>query len=693
MILSNKETCISVAKVSELLNVTERYIQNKIKKNEFKFIETTSFFGGGKSGKSYKIALSSLPAKAQLKYLQEYYSDENQKDFSFGFDIALYKEKYGEKGLKEFLLKHTVTREAIRIQDAREKNMTKELNALANENDVALKTLYRWIEAYKQSGPAGLAKKIDRSDKGARRSLCLASMDYVAGKYLRKEALPKKSTVFEMLQERVFECGEDYCYRCIHNAGTEERAMALVKLPSLEECDKPTKNGMIATKSYASLARIIDEDIPKAVEILARQGKKAWEAEQMVKATRQKPELVNEVWFGDHHVFDLFVIDDKGKAVRPWLTVWYDITSGCPVGYCLNTNPNAWTIAEAFVNAVKQKKSFPFYGLPSSVYIDNGKDYRSHLFDGTSIIENRIGKIDYNIETKGMMAQLNVETHFATPYYAWVKPIERWFKTVEEKYIRELPGWCGNCPENRYDGFEKDLKKLITSGKLLTLDELHEILQNEILPRYIERPHGGYNNEIPLERYNRLKKARCDQPSEAMLMIAKMETDERKVSPAGIRWNNEIYWNDELRHYVGEWVTIKYNRYDKDELVIMANNRFVCVAEPHERFSYINEDPDKIAEHIALQKRQYRETREKLAYITADPQWMPRKSSEKAHVIEFADKQPANTTAVDYEKANSGIKTAKERKKRTAKSDSENMFRKRYKEIGTALLDEDSHNE
>ena len=55
----------------------------------------------------------------------------------------------------------------------------------------------------------------------------------------------------------------------------------------------------------------------------------------MFMAVREKPQTVNEVWFGDHHQFDCFVLDETGKPVRPWLTAWYDAATGCLVGWVL----------------------------------------------------------------------------------------------------------------------------------------------------------------------------------------------------------------------------------------------------------------------------------------------------------------------------------------------------------------------
>lgn len=104
--------------------------------------------------------------------------------------------------------------------------------------------------------------------------------------------------------------------------------------------------------------------IPSDEVTLARRGVKAWKDDHMFMAVREKPQTVNEVWFGDHHQFDCFVLDETGKPVRPWLTAWYDAATGCLVGWVLCTNPNTETITEAFIRGVAHTEHSPFYGLP-----------------------------------------------------------------------------------------------------------------------------------------------------------------------------------------------------------------------------------------------------------------------------------------------------------------------------------------
>jgi hypothetical protein len=71
-----------------------------------------------------------------------------------------------------------------------------------------------------------------------------------------------------------------------------------------------------------------------------------------------------------------------------------DMRTRSLVGWCISFAPNSRTIAMALHHAIlpKNDPAFPQHGLPSSVYIDNGKDYRSKYLNGEEI---SIGRIDY----------------------------------------------------------------------------------------------------------------------------------------------------------------------------------------------------------------------------------------------------------------------------------------------------------
>ncbi|MDD2315756.1 MAG: transposase family protein, partial [Desulfobacterales bacterium] len=150
--------------------------------------------------------------------------------------------------------------------------------------------------------------------------------------------------------------------------------------------------------SYDSLNNIIQR-INKPTQHLARKGKRAFEAAYQTKILRDYNEIEpNFMWCGDHHIFDVFVRVPDGsggwQTKRPWITAWMDMKSRSFMGWIISFQPDSDCIAQALAHAIADKNdpNFPQHGRPDSVYIDNGKDYRSKRLNGQEI---KIGPIEY----------------------------------------------------------------------------------------------------------------------------------------------------------------------------------------------------------------------------------------------------------------------------------------------------------
>ncbi|WP_427340872.1 Mu transposase C-terminal domain-containing protein [Caloranaerobacter sp. DY30410] len=640
------ESWITSKIAAELCGVNERTIRRKVNNGELEIKEITN----EKNLKTYLINLASLPPEAQIKYLEKIANieDKHIEEINVNADLVSYREKYGEKGMRELLEKHKIVQEALNIDVY---GKTTELRKqLANKYGIGYRTLYDWIKKYEKEGLAGLMRK-GSSKKGKTISFCLEAEMRMKRYYLTPLKRTKTKS-YELMVRDAKRLGKRACENCKFRKGSKVREKLEKEGYTIAICNEEIKEGMKYSKSDKTAIRILSS-IPKEIVDYARKGKKYWEAMYMQKATRKKPELVNEVWFGDHYQFNAFVIDKDGKVGRPWLTAWYDVATGCIVGWCISMQPNSRTIAEALIYGIVEKKDFPFWGVPKIVYTDNGKDYRSQVFEGGKIIEKNLGNaIEYNIETEGLLKQLKIGNIHAKAYHGWVKPIERWFGTFSDKYVREIPGWCGTSPEERPENFNKLLKKLIRENKLWTLDELSNWFINTVLKEYHNTPHSGYGGKTPLELYQEKEKVRYDKPSWALLSICKMESVERKVTTQGIRFNNKLYWHKELKHLTRETVKIKFNRENDDVIIVMHEGKYVCAATIKEEFKMVLEDEDKIAQHVAEQRRQEQEVKERIAELTGKkiPK-KPKRSSANSITGEIVENSQGNITVLEYERA------------------------------------------
>ncbi|MDD3410298.1 MAG: transposase family protein [Eubacteriales bacterium] len=603
-----ESTLISVELAARLVGKTDRYIRKCIASGDLPAVEAVNEAGGGNAGSVYRVPLDALPYEAQILY----WSSLSEESKAGAADLLAYKHKYGDEGLRELLKQQRVVRATIGLRkQCKGRTLQSELERLAAENGTTLRTLYRWEKSYKANGLGGLMRK-KRSDAETPRTMCYESRRQTIEEYLTPERRAQ-DTIFEHLLDRKAMMGESACEHCPYRRGSDNRdaMVGTNELRYYPEC-KQAGNGIIVPNNRSAINRVIDT-LSEEEKTYMRKGRKAWEAAHMLKATREKPNAVNKVWFGDHGQFDLFCIDHDGRCVRPWLTLWFDAGSGMPTGWAISSNPNSRTITQAFVRGAAAKLNSQIRGVPEKVYVDNGKDYRCEALEGGTIRMKELGQIDRDIGANPLYEALNIQVMHAKAYHGWVKPIERFFRTLWEKFCREQPGYCGGSADKRPENFDRTLQKLYLSGQLLTIDELADKWLNEIIPAYANRPHSGYGGRKPIDLYNTLPRARDYVPGWSTLALAMNEMTERKVSTQGIRFANQLYWSPKLMHMSRESVIIRYDRDDLSSITVCTlKGNYICMAEPKESMKMVDEDPEKVAIHVAMQKVQERELRERL---------------------------------------------------------------------------------
>ncbi len=602
-----QRTYISVELAARLLGKSPQYLRKRIADGTMQ-ADTVEGVAGGNGGTAYRIPLDVLPYEAQILY----YSGISEQAQAGNADLVSYKARYGDDGLRELLKAQQTVRAAEGLRkECSNRALQAALAKLAADAGITLRTLYRWEDAYQRQGITGLMRK-GRSDAGMPRTMCLESRRQVLSEYLGPERRAQDA-ILDHVRERAQIMGAKACEHCPYRRGSDNRD-ALVGTNELRyypECDR-AGNGIMVPDNRSAINRVI-ASLTEEEKTYMRIGRQAWRAAHMAKATREKPGAINKVWFGDHGQFDAFVIDREGRCVRPWITAWFEAGSGCLVGWTISTNPNSRTITQAFVRAAAAKRGSPFKGVPEAVYVDNGKDYRCEALEGGTIRMRELGKLDRDIGSNPLYEALGVRVLHAASYSGWVKPVERWFRTTWERFAREVPGYCGGSPSARPENFDRSLQKLHLSGSLLTIDELADRFLNEYLPAYHNTPHAGYGDRKPIDLYNTLPRARDFVPAWSVLALAMEEMDERKVSTQGIRFGNRLYWDAGLMHMAGERVIVRYDRDDLSHITVCTlKGQYICMAEPKETMQMVGEDPERVAIHVAMQKRQEKELREGL---------------------------------------------------------------------------------
>ena len=130
-----------------------------------------------------------------------------------------------------------------------------------------------------------------------------------------------------------------------------------------------------------------------------------------------------------------------------------DTASGYITGWVISVLPNSDTIAEAFCRACVPTVGDIAKGLPKSILVDCGRDYKSKLLEdpcSSYSAENwSESYLNRRFSGLGILRALNCEIYHCLPYHPQSKNIERFFGTLESSYISKLPGWCYSSAAER----------------------------------------------------------------------------------------------------------------------------------------------------------------------------------------------------------------------------------------------------
>jgi putative transposase len=219
------------------------------------------------------------------------------------------------------------------------------------------------------------------------------------------------------------------------------------------------------------------------------------------------------IWQADHSLLDILIHFETEKPVKPWLTIIIDDHSRSIAGYYLSFEPpTAAQTALALRQAIwrKQDPRWQICGIPDVLYTDNGRDFTSR-----------------HIEQ--VCADLKIQLIFSTPGAPRGRGrIERFFETVNQMFLCELPGYA-------------PVGSGVRGKPSLTMPELDSLLSNFLLDVYHRRQHAEINL-TPGERWEKggfLPRMPDSLEQLDLLLLAVAGT--RKIHPDGIRFQGLRY--------------------------------------------------------------------------------------------------------------------------------------------------------
>jgi len=392
----------------------------------------------------------------------------------------------------------------------------------AEKLEVSVRTLQRYVKAWRDKGLVGLQDDV-RADKG--RSRMGDELEEFATKLFknrnRNGRQLNRLDIVKRVQQKAVELNLD-------------------KVPG-------------RSTVYDFLKPLYEEEESK--KSVRSSG---WQGEKLILNTKAGENLdveeSNQVWQIDHTPADILLVDDDGNLLGcPWLTSVVDSYSRCIVGFHIGFDaPSSKVVALALRHAILPKRYPESYGLkeewgtfgvPRHIYTDNGKDFRS----------------DHAQQIAG---QLGFTWHYRSrPSEGGI--VERPFKTLNQKVWSKLPGYKGSNVQDRPKGAEK--------YAVYTLDAVRKGLVKYIIHDY-NQSEDARTGQTRCQRWDAGLIHTPVLPSERELDICLMKQETRRVQRRGhVNFADIVYKGEKLAGYVGKQVAL---RYDPDNIGIIYIYRY-----------------------------------------------------------------------------------------------------------------------
>ncbi len=404
----------------------------------------------------------------------------------------------------------------------------------ATIGDVALKTVYKWGHLLEQGGydMKVLAEKYGQHRKGKRR-VTAAEMEAVLKYALHPNRL---------------------------------RASQVIRWAKLDLAQRGTPSPSSESTMRRALLDWKAANYDKWV--FSREGEKALADKVLPYIERESARLsVGECLVADGHPLNFQIINPfTGRPGRATLLMFFDWASRFPAGWYVMFTENIQAVHAALRRAIVALGK-----IPKAVYLDNGKAFRAKVFTDASIDFDQEG-------IRGLYGRLGIETHFAKPYNAKAKPVERFFGTFNE-LERLVPSYTGASIADKpaHTLRNERLHKRLHNPHVPTLEEAHEIIRAWAWEAYARRKHSGID-AAPADVWLAGKGPGVDEEHLRDLM---MTSEVKTIHRNGITLFGAHYYDDALYGYRSP-VLVRYDILDMTRIHVYTADgaTLLCTALP-----------------------------------------------------------------------------------------------------------------
>ena len=535
------DTWLKPSEVAELVGITKRAINKKIKKFTYRLRAC---------GAGYEILLSSLPAAAVAKYIEK--NGELEKLSDRGeVEVDELHPKQKEIALARFDLLKTW----INYRENCGKNKTEadnDFEQLYNEfntypklkeklGKTSVKTLYNWSNT--PGWTNDYTKLAPQFNYGGARTTLPSHHANILLNYVKHPNALKVSEMIRAAKAEMIDAG----IHDLYGDSTYRQWIENWKRKNYDEW------------------------------LLTRHGEKALNDKNIPDCLRDKERLeVGDLLIIDGHVNNYEIINPvTGKPKRMMTVAVYDYYSDVPLGWEIMPTESTWAIASALRRALLRLGQSITGGTEFAlkgrvINIDNGRAEKSKWFLG-DLKNSGIQGLFYKVFERVLISQA---------YHGQSKTIERFFGTMAE-LERSMISYTGTSIESkparmmRNEKFLKAVYEKMTGGITMTMDQAH-MLTAVWLDTYAGRKHqdGAHKGYSPKGMFESSVKRLIEQSDFTERLISRnelnylmMEEQIKTLYKNGIKFNGEYYWTD--RFYFMEKGEGKFNfniKYDRSAL-------------------------------------------------------------------------------------------------------------------------------
>jgi len=451
-------------------------------------------------------------------------------------------------------------------EDYNSKRMLPDLYKLKGQRSE--RTLRIWVETYLQSGCDMFALIHKRKNEVRGRKVTYAEQNYLLNLLLSPKRIKTGSAI-----------------------------TLLKQMQALEMIESPS--------SVKTLVRWCDEweKTHPAEWYQAREGSK-FVSEHIIKSIIRDDGIleVGQVWVADGHTLAFDIINPAtGRAQRMTMIMIFDWASRYPVGASLAVTEDSAHISTAFRNAFLH-----YGGKPQYVYLDNGRAFKSKLFN------EQWEEHDLSLELGGIFPRLGIGVAFAESYNARSKVIERFFRTFQEQFERFISTFRGASVADKPATLmrnEKWARKLF-ERTAPTVEETMQMIAFYIRYIYGNTPHSGIGNKKPYEVFSQAQVPEDRQVESSKLNFLMLTAERKRIRSEGIRLNKMLYWHPDLIDHIAQPCVIRYDYSDARWILVYSQQDvFICQAELRRaQHPFIELDKDNPIAHKELE-REYRQNK------------------------------------------------------------------------------------